>query len=80
MPDDLRFDVVLRRDRATVEPHYCRDWDCHGSDPEHGHSLADACAAVAAWHRQQAELWETMQHPDALLYATRPDSGEPRDA
>lgn len=76
---DARFDVVYKDSGATIDPHFCRDWDsdggCYGTNPNHGLSFDEACDAVAAWHEQQAALWRTREHHACLAALPVPAQG-----
>lgn len=61
-----RFDVIYRDGAVSIAPHFCREYDCHGTNPDHGMSFEDACDTAARWHDQQATLYRTRQHPVAL--------------
>lgn len=63
-----RYDVVYYNTHATIEPHFCREYDCFGSNDEHGFTLEEACNEVADWYQQQAEQWRSQNHYDVLYY------------
>lgn len=76
----MRFDVCYHKDGATIEPHFCRDWDeeggCYGTNPDHGVSFEEACDEVANWHERQAELWRKREHHACLYYLTNGDTDD----
>lgn len=61
-----RYDVVYHSEYATIEPHFCRDWDeaggCYGTNLDHGYSLEEACEQVADYYQQEADLWRKGEH------------------
>lgn len=71
-----RYDVAFGRNGASIEPHFCREWDdeggCYGTNPEHGMSLAEAIEHIADWHELQATLWRSGMHPDLSAFAPAP--------
>lgn len=74
----MRFDVCYHSDHATIEPHFCREWDedggCYGTNPDHGLSFDEACDEVAAWHEREAKLWRERQHHTCLYYLDNGDT------
>jgi hypothetical protein len=60
-----RYDVVYYSTHTTIEPHFCREYDCN---EEHGFTLEEACNQVADWYQQQAEQWRSQNHYDILYY------------
>lgn len=67
MPKET-FDIVHHGTHVTIEPHFCREIDCFGTNPDHGYSFEDACEEVAKWHDMQAERWRSMTHEDAVAW------------
>ena len=69
---EMRFDVCYHKDHATIEPHFCRQWDedggCYGTNPEHGLSFEEACDQVAEYHEREAKLWRERQHYTCFYY------------
>jgi len=70
---EQRFDVVYHENRATIEGHFCREWDadgngCYGTNPDHGYGFDEACDQVAEWYEQQAKLWRARTHHEAEYY------------
>ncbi len=67
-----RYDVVYREHHATIEPHFCREWDdeggCYGTNPNHGFTFEAACEVVAGWYAEQAALWRSGEHHECLSY------------
>lgn len=66
-----RYDVMLGFDRATLEPHFCREINadgegCFGTDPTHGLSFDGAKDELATWHEQQAAYWRKMTEEEFL--------------
>lgn len=64
----MKYDVVYYPHYTTIEPHFCRDYDCFGSNEEHGYTLEEACLEVAQWYLEQAERWLNQSHPDIQFY------------
>lgn len=68
-----RYDVVFYSDKATIVPHFCRDWDsdggCYGTNPDHGLSLDDACKEVADYYQRLACEWRNKTHHEVLCYS-----------
>lgn len=64
----IRFDVCYHSDYATIEPHFCREWDenggCYGTNPDHGLSFDEACDEVAAWYEREAQFWRSCKRAD----------------
>ena len=53
-----RYDVVYYSTHTTIEPHFCREYDCFGSNEEHGFTLEQACNEVAKiWKKYRIERW-----------------------
>jgi len=58
------FEVVMYpRDRATIQPHTCREPNCAG-----GLSYDEACQIVAEHYEQVAKEWRLKTHPEADFY------------
>lgn len=76
----MRFDVCYPSEHASIEPHFCREWDedggCYGTNPEHGYSFEEACDEMARWHQQQVDLWRKREHPLCLYYLEPDDEGQ----
>lgn len=69
---ELKFDVIYDGDKATIETHFCREWDenggCYGTNPEHGFTLDEACDIVAEWYENQAKEWRNRTHHTIHYY------------
>ena len=64
----MRFDVVYYDTHVTIEPHFCREEDCFGSNEDHGFTLEEACKQVSDWYAEQANQWRCLTHYDVLYY------------
>lgn len=58
------FDIHWRIDGPQIEYHFCREWGCYGSNPDHGFTLDDAIEEVASYFEEQAKLYRLKSHPD----------------
>jgi len=69
-----RWDISYRADPTTYEPfatvdlHFCREWDekgngCYGTNPNHGFSWEEAREEVARFYEQRAAYWRTQPEP-----------------
>lgn len=69
---DARFDVTYHSNHASLDYHYCREWDgdngCYGTNMSHGLSFEDACAEIAKYHERQAKLWKDHEHYSCLSF------------
>lgn len=77
-----RFDVIYHENGATIDYHYCREWDdkggCHGTREDHGLSLEEACGELADWHEYQAKAWRDGTHRIAQQFKEQsPDQPKP---
>lgn len=70
MDTKQRFDVAYHEHHATIQEHFCREWDetggCYGTNPNHGFTYDEACDEVASWYEAQAKHWRDRTHHDAL--------------
>lgn len=61
-----RFDVEYKGNGASLDYHFCREWDedggCYGTNENHGLSFEDACEEIAQWHEQQAKAFRDRSH------------------
>ena len=63
-----RFDIVYTERGPEVEPHFCRDHDCFGTNTDHGMTLEEAAEEIADWYSEQAALYSTMTHGKLKTY------------
>ena len=68
-----KFDVVHHGTHATIEPHFCREIDCFGTNTDHGFTLEEACEQIAQWHEIEAQRWRSMTHYDAKYWQSESD-------
>ena len=58
---DIRYDIIYDKyDRCYPEPHFCREMDCFGYNPDHGFTWEQARKEVAKYYLDMADDWETM--------------------
>lgn len=50
-----RFDVYYKGNRAWIEPHFCREYGCFGSDKFHGMSFEEAKSNLVEYYKRHAE-------------------------
>lgn len=68
MMTDQRYDIVYGKGGVKIEPHFCREYYCFGTNPDHGFELNEAIDCAIQYHEQQIKLWKTKQHPNLLCY------------
>lgn len=52
----MKYDVVFRgREIPQIEPHFCREYDCFGTNEDHGFSWQEAKEEVARWLEVERE-------------------------
>ena len=42
-----------------VEPHFCRDYDCFGSNPDHGYSFEEAKEDIIKSLQSEIDWWKS---------------------
>ena len=62
------YDVQFGHDGIDIVPHFCREYDCFGTNPDHGMTLDEACEYVAQWYDEQARLYRTKEHHIVRYY------------
>lgn len=69
MSEEQRFDIVYKgTGECTVEPHFCRDYDCFGTNPDHGYTLEEACNIVTEYYEELYKSWLNRTHEDIKYY------------
>jgi hypothetical protein len=69
MESTNRYDICYRLDGTpTLEFHYCREYGCYGSNPEHGYSFEEARQEVLNWLRaeytREIKYWEEVKEEE----------------
>lgn len=62
MTSEQKYDVIYGPDTVSIEPHFCREWGCFGSNPEHGYTLEEAADKCAEYHEKEAEMFRDGSH------------------
>lgn len=63
------YDVIYTKDGGVrIEPHFCREYDCFGTNPDHGMSLERAAEVCAEFHDEMARRYRAGTHSDILNY------------
>ncbi len=57
---EQRYDVLMTQHGLAVEEHFCREYGCYGTDPDHGVSWDDAKDEMVGYHASLAEKWAGM--------------------
>jgi len=65
---EQRYDVVYGKDGVRIEPHFCRAYDCFGSNSDHGLTLEDAAIHCAEYHEDEAKAFRNMEHYSLEYY------------
>ncbi len=64
-----RFDVSFGIRGASIDFHYCREWEnddlgCYGFNPNHGFTFDEAKQEMINWYENQVEYWKTLTYKD----------------
>tara|TARA_Y100000034_G_C6758067_1_gene337435 strand:- start:518 stop:763 length:246 start_codon:yes stop_codon:yes gene_type:complete len=65
---DRRFDIIWSSSAPDVQLHFCREWGCYGTNPDHGLTEHEVVKHMVKWHKEQIELWQSKKHPTYVYY------------
>lgn len=57
---ERRFDVVYAQHGVELEDHFCREYGCFGTNPDHGFTFDEAKNEVANHYANLATYWRDM--------------------
>lgn len=62
------FDVIYRDSSFSIEPHFCRELGCFGTNPDHGYTLEEACEEIAQHLEMEANAFRNKTHWKVIDY------------
>ena len=70
------WSVIWKQDGPDLEPHFCREYGCYGTDPDHGMTMEEAVNEIASWYEAQAKSWRDGTHETLKYYNEEIDNCE----
>lgn len=63
---DMKWDVIYRENDVNIEPHFCRDDGCYGTNLTHGFTFDEAKQHLIDFHETVIEELLTKTERDYL--------------
>ena len=59
-----KFDVTFlqRKLAISIDYHFCREVDCHGTNDTHGYTFDEAKEVVVRYIERELKTWRAMSH------------------
>lgn len=62
-----RYDVIYTSSsEVTIEPHFCREYDCFGTNPDHGFTFEEAKKVVSDHYLQLHKYWNNLEEEEFI--------------
>lgn len=59
---DERYDIQWHQHGPDIVPHFCRELNCFGTNPDHGYTLDEAVLQIVQWHLHEVQALLSKEH------------------